>query len=222
MACPLFGSIIVPMNHSQPAIIFDFGGVLVNWDPHSLYRPFFDGDDAAIDRFMQEIDFHEWNLRQDGGRSFDEGVAVLSAQFPQYAHLIRAYHEYYTDSIIGSVTGTVEILRACKAAGHPLYGLSNWAQEKFDLIRPEYDFFDCFDDILISSTVNLVKPDPRIFEIFLARIKRRAEECVYIDDSAVNVSTADRLGFITIHFESPAQLAAELDRLDVIHLNGHR
>ncbi len=210
------------MNHQQPAIIFDFGGVLVEWDPHHLYRPFFDGDNAAIDRFMQEIGFHEWNLQQDGGRSFDEGVAVLSAQFPQYAHLIRAYHERYADSIIGSIEGTVEIVRACKAAGYPLYGLSNWAQEKFDLVRPRYDFFDCFDDILISSTVNLVKPDPRIFEIFLARFNRRAEECVYIDDSAVNAAAADRLGFVTIHFESPAQLAAELDRLDVIHLNGHR
>jgi 2-haloacid dehalogenase len=90
------------------------------------------------------------------------------------------------------------------------------------LIRPKHDFFDCFDDILISSTVNLVKPDPCIFEIFLERIGRRAEECVYIDDSAVNAATADRLGFITIHFESPAQLAEELDRLGVLHLNGHR
>jgi 2-haloacid dehalogenase len=134
--------------------------------------------------------------------------------------LIRAYHERYADSIIGPVEGTVEILRACQAAGYPLYGLSNWAQEKFELIRPKYDFFDCFDDILISSTVKLVKPDPRIFEIFLARINRRADECVYIDDSAVNAATASRLGFVTIHFESPAQLAAELDRLGVIHLNG--
>jgi HAD superfamily hydrolase (TIGR01509 family) len=90
------------------------------------------------------------------------------------------------------------------------------------LARPKYDLFDCFDDILISSTVNLVKPDPRIFEIFLQRIGRRAEDCVYIDDSAPNVATADRLGFSTIRFESPAQLAVELDRLDVIHLNGHR
>lgn len=210
------------MNRSQPAIVFDFGGVLVEWDPHTLYRPFFNSDDAAIDRFLREIGFHEWNLQQDGGRSFDEGVAALSAQFPQYAHLIRAYHECYADSIIGPVAGSVEILRACKAAGYPLYGLSNWAQEKFDLIRPKYDFFDCFDDILISSTVNLVKPDPRIFEVFLKQIHRRAEECVYIDDSAVNAATADRLGFITIRFESPAQLATELDRLGVLHLNGHR
>jgi 2-haloacid dehalogenase len=210
------------MNRLPPAIIFDFGGVLVDWDPHYLYRPFFNGDDAAIDRFLLEIGFREWNLQQDGGRSFDEGVATLSAQFPQYAHLIRAYHERYADSIIGSIQGTVEILRACKAAGYPLYGLSNWALEKFDLIRPKYDFFDCFDDILISSTVNLVKPDPRIFEIFLKRIGRRAEECVYIDDSAVNAAAADRLGFITIPFESPKQLVAELDRLGVLHLNGHR
>jgi 2-haloacid dehalogenase len=210
------------MNPSPRAIVFDFGGVLVEWDPHYLYRPFFDGDDAAIDRFLQEIGFHEWNQQQDGGRSFDEGVAVLSVQFPQYAHLIRAYHERYADSIIGPIAGTVDILHACKAAGYALYGLSNWAQEKFDLIRPKYDFFECFDDILISSTVNLVKPDPRIFEIFLQRIGRRAEECVYIDDSAANVATADRLGFSTIHFESPAKLAAELDRLNVIQLNGHR
>ena len=210
------------MNRLSPAIVFDFGGVLVDWDPHYLYRPFFNGDDAAIDRFMQEIGFREWNLHQDGGRSFDEGVAVLSAQFPQYAHLIRAYHERYADAIVGPIAGTVDILYACKAAGYALYGLSNWAQEKFDLIRPKYDFFDCFDDILISSTVNLVKPDPRIFELFLSRIDRRAEECVYIDDSAANVATADRLGFTTIHFESPGQLTVELDRRGMLRMNGHR
>ena len=210
------------MKPSLPALVFDFGGVLIEWDPHQLYRPFFGNDDAAIDRFMQEINFREWNLQQDGGRSFDEGVAVLSAQFPQHAHLIRAYHEHWADSIVGPIAGTENILHACQAAGYALYGLSNWAQEKFDLVRPRYDFFNCFDDILISSTVNLVKPDPRIFDIFLKRIGRRAENCIYIDDSAANVATADRLGFITIQFESSAQLAAELDRLNVIRLNGHR
>jgi 2-haloacid dehalogenase len=210
------------LSSPQPAIVFDFGGVLVDWDPHYLYRPFFNGDDAAIDRFLREIDFHEWNLRQDGGRSFDEGVAVLSERFPQYADLIKAYHERYEDAIVGPIWGTVEILRALKAAGHPLYGLSNWALEKFDLVRPKYEFFSWFDDILISSTVNLVKPDPRIFELFLTRINRRAEDCVYIDDSAANAAVADRLGFTTIHFASPAQLAVELDQRGVLRLNGHR
>jgi 2-haloacid dehalogenase len=201
-------------------VVFDIGGVLIDWNPYYLYRPYFNGDDAAIDRFMQEIGFHEWNLYQDGGRSFDAGVAALSARFPQHAALIQAYHERYEDSIIGPIHGTVEILRALKNARYPLYGLSNWAMEKFALVRPRYEFFDLFDEILISSTVNLVKPDPRIFEVFLKRIGRRAEECVYIDDSAANAAAADRLGFVTIHFKSPAQLAAELDRLNVLNLNG--
>jgi 2-haloacid dehalogenase len=209
------------MNKPQPAMVFDFGGVLVDWDPRYLYRPFFDGDDAAIARFMQEIGFHEWNLRQDGGRSFAEGVAVLSKQFPQYAELIRAYHEHYEDAITGPIWGTVEILRSLKEDRYPLYGLSNWAQEKFDLIRPKYDFFSWFDDILISSTVNLVKPDPQIFTVFLDRIGWAAGDCVYIDDSAANIMAANQLGFTTIHFLSPDQLAKELQQLGLLRQNGH-
>jgi 2-haloacid dehalogenase len=209
------------MTNPKPAIVFDFGGVLVDWDPHYLYRPFFDGDDAAIDRFMQAIGFHEWNLRQDGGRSFAEGVSVLSKQFPQYADLIRAYHEHYEEAITGPIWGTVEILRILKEDRSPLYGLSNWAQEKFELVRPKYDFFNWFDDILISSTVNLVKPDPQIFTLFLDRIGWAAADCVYIDDSAANIVTANQLGFTTIHFQSPEQLAKELRLLGLLRQNGH-
>jgi 2-haloacid dehalogenase len=209
------------MNKPNPAMVFDFGGVLVDWDPRYLYRPFFGGDDAAIERFMKEIDFHEWNLRQDGGRSFAEGVAELSRQFPQYADLIRAYHEHYEEAITGPIWGTVEILRSLKEARYPLYGLSNWALEKFDLVRPKYEFFTWFDDILISSTVNLIKPDPRIFTLFLERIGWAAADCVYIDDSAANIITANQLGFTTIPFQSPDQLATELQQLGLLRQNGH-
>lgn len=209
------------MNKPQPAIVFDFGGVLVAWDPRYLYRPFFGGDDAAIERFMKEIGFHEWNLKQDGGRSFAEGVAELSQQFPQYADLIGAYHERYEDAITGPIWGTVEILRSLKEARYPLYGLSNWALEKFNLVRPQYEFFSWFDDILISSTVNLVKPDPQIFTLFLDRIGWAAADCVYIDDSAANIMTANQLGFTTIHFQSPDQLATELRQLGLLRQNGH-
>jgi 2-haloacid dehalogenase len=209
------------MNTPQPAVIFDFGGVLVDWNPHYLYRPFFDGDDAAIDRFMQEIGFHEWNLRQDGGRSFVEGVAELSRQFPQYADLIRAYHEHYEDAITGPIWGTVEILRSLKEDRYPLYALSNWAQEKFELVQPKHDFFSWFDDILISSTVNLVKPDPQIFTLFLDRIGWAAVDCVYVDDSAANIATANQLGFTTIYFQSPDQLAKELQQMGLLWQNGH-
>jgi 2-haloacid dehalogenase len=204
--------VLMHENHHQ-AVVFDFGGVLVDWNPYYLYRKLLADDDAAIARFLTEIGFHEWNLQQDNGRSFDEGVAVLSAQFPQYAELIRAYHLRYEEAITGPIRETVEVLRALKEAGYPLYGLSNWSTEKFNLVRPKYEFFNWFDDIVISAAVKLVKPDPKIFALFLQQIQRTAEECVYIDDSAVNVEIANRLGFTAIHFTSPAQLRTELNRL---------
>jgi len=209
------------MNKPNPAIVFDFGGVLVDWNSHYLYRKLLNGDDAAIDRFLTEIGFTEWNLHQDKGRSFADGVAVLSAQFPQYADLIRAYDERWQESLSGPITGTVEILRSLKEAYYPLYGLSNWALEKFNLVRHQYEFFSWFDDILISSTVNLIKPDPQIFTLFLDRIGWVATDCVYVDDSAANIMTANQLGFTTIHFQSPDQLAAELRQLGLLRQNGH-
>jgi 2-haloacid dehalogenase len=211
------------MNKLKPALVFDFGGVLVDWNAHYLYRKLLNGDDVAIDRFLTEIGFSEWNLCQDNGRSFAAGVAVLSAQFPQYADLIRAYDKRWQESLSGPITGTVEILRSLKEARYPLYGLSNWALEKFNLVRyqPEYAFFSWFDDILISSTVNLVKPDPQIFTLFLDRIGWAAADCVYVDDSAANIITANQLGFTTIHFQSPEQLAIELKQLGLLRQNGH-
>ena len=208
-------------SNQQPGFVFDFGGVLVDWDPRYLYRKFFNGNSAAMEQFLTDIDFVAWNLQQDQGRSFAEGVAVLSVQFPQYADLIKAYDERWEESLSGPIGGSVNILRMLKEAGYPLYGLSNWSMEKFSRVRPKYGFFSWFDDILISSDVRLVKPDPRIFALFLHRIHRAAEECVYIDDSQENVAAAGQLGFKSIHFESPEQLASELQRWGLLRQNGH-
>ena len=204
---------------SYTAIVFDFGGVLVDWDPHYLYDDLFGGDAAAADRFLRDIGFVAWNLEQDRGRTFKEAVAVLSAQFPQYADLISAYDRRYPEAIRGPIAGTVEILRAlraCQSARYRLYGLSNWSTEKFNLVRPQYEFFNWFDEIVISAAVRLVKPDPAIFRLFLRHVGCRAEECVYIDDSAANVAAAAQLGFCAVHFTSPAQLREDLDRLRVL------
>ncbi|TLN14283.1 HAD family phosphatase, partial [bacterium] len=119
---------MTPNNH-QPAVIFDFGGVLIEWDPFCLYGPYFNNDRAAMQRFLDEIGFTAWNARQDAGRPFAEGVAELSAQFPQHAPLIRAYHERWEETIVGPIEGTVEILHALKQKGYPLYALSNWSAE---------------------------------------------------------------------------------------------
>ena len=198
------------------AIIFDYGNVLLDWNPRHVYRRYFPDDPEAMESFLREVNFMEWNAHQDKGRSFMEGVAILSKQFPQYADLIRAYHEHWVDSIGEAFTGTVEILKQLKQAGYPLYGFSNWSAETFPFAREKYDFFDLFDDMVISGAVGFVKPEPEIYRILLEKVGRPAEECLFIDDSLPNINQANTMGFATIHFKSPVQLETDLKLLGLI------
>ena len=203
-------------NHRSADIIFDFGGVLIDWNPRYLYRKFFDGDDASMERFLTEVGFTEWNLQQDVGRPFAEGVADLCRRFPAYAGLIKVYDERWEESIAGPIEPTVRILRRLKHAGCRLHGLSNWSVEKFEIARLKYEFFRLFDTILVSGEVKLIKPDPRIYAVLLERIGRKPEECLFVDDSLVNITTADQLGFNAIHFQSPEKLEGELRSLGIL------
>lgn len=197
------------------AIIFDFGGVLFDWDPHYLYLKYFNGDRQAVDRFLKEIQFDDWNLRQDLGRSFSTAVSEHCARFPQYCDLIRAYDSHWEESIRGPISGSVDILTSLWKAGLPLFALSNWSEEKFELIRARYSFIEYFQTVVISGSVGLTKPDPRIFKLLLDKIGREAGECLIIDDSPANISMAQRLGFRTIHFQSPEQLKLDLHSLGI-------
>jgi 2-haloacid dehalogenase len=194
------------------AIIFDYGNVLLDWNPRYVYRRYFPDDPERIENFLREISFMEWNAHQDRGRPFEEGVAILSEQFPQHADLIRAYHENWTDSVGEPLAGTVEILNQLKLAGFSLYGFSNWSAETFPYVRAKYNFFDLFDDMVISGAVGFVKPEPEIYHIMLDKIGRPAQECLFIDDSLPNIQQANKIGFATIHFQSPAQLEEELQQ----------
>ena len=198
-------------THS-PAIIFDFGGVLIDWNPRYLYRKLFPGDEPAMERFLAEVGFDEWNRLQDAGRPFSIAVVELCARHPQHCELIRLYDQRYPESLNGAIPGTVDILRRLWTAGLPLYGLSNWPAEKFNLIRPDYEFFGWFRGMVISGEVGVAKPDPRIFHLLLEQAGRPADECLLIDDSAANIAAADALGFQTIHFHNPPQLEGELAR----------
>src|SRR5689334_1386932 len=194
------------MTKNIQAILFDFGNVLIEWDPRSVYRRYFPDDEESMERFLQEVNFMGWNAQQDKGRSFAEGVASLSKQFPQYAELIQAYHDNWKDSIGNQFQGTVEILKRLKKAGYPLFGLSNWSAETFPYARQKHDFFDLLDDIVISGEVGSIKPEPEFFEIALKKIGQPANKCLFIDDSLVNIEQARKMGFVTIHFQSPEQL----------------
>ena len=197
------------MDSAITTIIFDFGNVFVKWDAHAVYDRFFPNP-QAVDSFLQEIRFHEWNAHQDAGRPFNEGIALLSEQYPHYADLIQAYDTYWEDSITDVYHGTVDIVRRLKREGWPLYLLSNFSAEKFPLMQKRYDFLDLFDDMIISGEHNLIKPDPAIFQLTLERIGRKAGECLFVDDSLPNIEVARKMGFHTIHFQSPEQLERDL------------
>jgi 2-haloacid dehalogenase len=204
----------MPLNkiHSF-AIIFDFGGVLIDWDPRFLYRKLFDGNEEAMERFLDEIQFFEWNAHQDAGRPFAEAVEDLCGEFPQYCDLIRAYDERYEESLSDPIWPNIKIVQYLKQAGYLLYGLSNWPEEKYRLVRPKYEFFNWFEEVIISGEVRLAKPDVRIFTLLLERIDRKPNQCVLIDDSEKNISVANDIGFRTIHYQSTEQLKDELQRL---------
>ncbi len=205
------------MQPQQPiqVIIFDLGGVLLDWDPRHLYRRYFE-EPAQMEAFLTEVDFAKWNALQDGGRPFAEGVAELSRRFPHRAELIRAYRRDWERSVIGPIEGTVDILRTLKRAGYPLFALSNWSAETFPIAKRQYEFLKLFDYILISGDVKVTKPDPRIFELMRRRTERPPSGSLLIDDSPANIAAAAKFGFRTLLFRDPGQLECELVELGVI------
>lgn len=198
------------------AIVFDFGGVLIDWNPRYLYRKLFVDDERAMEQFLETVGFHEWNMQQDAGRPFAEAVADHCQKHPEYCDLIRAYDERWEESLAGPIQASVEILQALKQVGYPLYGLSNWSAETFPRARRKFQFMDWFEAIIISGEVRLIKPDPRIYKLLLEKTNRPAEQCLIIDDSMDNISAARQLGFRTIHFQSPEQLEHDLNQTGIL------
>lgn len=190
-------------------LIFDCGGVLLDWDPHHLYDPYF-GDRSKTDWFLQNICTSDWNLQMDGGKPFAEGVAELSARFPKWAKEIDMFHSQWVKMIGGPIPGMPEFVSEMKAAGHGVYVLSNWSSETFPLIKDEYPVFQLLDGIVISGYEGVTKPGPEIYNLFLKRYSLRASDCVFIDDNAANVAGAEAVGIRGIRFTSVEALRAAL------------
>jgi 2-haloacid dehalogenase len=198
------------MTNSKQAIVFDLGGVLIDWNPRHLYRKMFGGDEEAMERFLSEICASEWNARQDEGRPFAEATEELVTRHPEQAELIRAFFDRWPEMIGGAIEETVEILDELKRTGYKLFALSNWSAETFPYARKRFGFLDWFDFTVISGEIGLVKPSREIFDFLLEKTGRRAQELIFIDDSTTNVIAARSLGFDAIHFCSPRQLRDEL------------
>ena len=191
-------------------IIFDLGGVLIDWNPRYVYRTIFDTEEE-IDDFLANVCTHDWNAQQDAGRPLDEATQMLIEQHPDWEEEIRAYYGRWTEMLGGPIYETVELLENLKAAGrYRLYALTNWSAETFDVPQERYDFLKIFEGIVVSGVEKLIKPDPAIYRVLIDRYSLNPGKSVFIDDSIHNVKGANSVGLNGIHFKSPMQLREAL------------
>ncbi len=192
-------------------IIFDFGGVLLDWNPRYFYREHFSSEEE-MEYFLAEICNDEWNAQQDNGRTFSEAVKELQQKFPDYSKDIGLYDEKWDVMLKTDLPETVEILKALKSE-YEIYGLTNWSAEKITIAYARYPFFELFDGIVVSGEEKLIKPDPQIYKVLLERYKLIPSESVFIDDNPANIDAAQKLGIHGILFKSSDQLKEELKKI---------
>jgi 2-haloacid dehalogenase len=200
---------------SPTAVVFDLGGVLIDWNPRYLYRKLFD-DEAAMETFLADVVSPEWNGQQDSGRTWAEAVEVLSREHPEERDLIAAYWHRWQETLGDAIAPTVAILEELREAGVRLYALSNWSAETFPVARPRYPFLDWFDGIVISGEEKVAKPDPVIFRHLLDRYGLDPATTVFIDDSEANVRAAAAEGMTSLRFVDAATLREDLRRLGLL------
>jgi 2-haloacid dehalogenase len=197
-------------------VIFDLGGVLIEWDPRHLYRKLFAGDEAAMEHFLANVCTHEWNRGQDAGRSFAEGAALLKADHPDKAELIDAYGARFAEMMPGPVAGSVEILAELRARGTPLYALTNFSVETYPPAFARFGFLRWFRGVVVSGEVRAIKPNPEIFHALLDTHAIDPRRAVFIDDVPANAAAATALGIHGIAFTTPEALRAELVALGLL------
>ncbi len=191
------------------AVVFDLGGVCIEWDPRRLYRTLLP-DDAAVEAFLDEVAFLEWNALQDAGRPFAEGVQDLCRRFPHHAEIISAYPERFAETLGEPIAGTVRLVEELERAEVRLLALTNWSAEMFHHGRARLPFLDRFDAVVVSGEVGMAKPDPRIFAHVISAFGLDAARTVFVDDSAANVAAAADAGLDAVRFTDPAALRREL------------
>ena len=191
------------------SIIFDFGGVLVDWNQRYFYKDYFKNDEE-MEYFLANVCTSEWNSEFDRGVSFAEGIRNLQARHPEYAEAIGLYREGWEKMLGGEFPDTVELLREMKDRGYAVYGLTNWSAETIGIAYARFGFFKLFDGIVVSGEEKMIKPDPGIYRLLLDRYGLRPEECVFIDDNAANVEAARKLGIHAIRFDNASDVRRRL------------
>ncbi|MDP3352884.1 MAG: HAD family phosphatase [Flavobacteriaceae bacterium] len=195
-------------------IIFDFGGVIVDWNPRYMYEKVFD-DKYEMEDFLTNICTEEWNLQQDKDRSLVEGTEILIKKFPEYAELIGLFYDRWEEMLKGSIDQNVKLIYLLKKK-YKLFGLTNWSAETFPIALKRFSFFQEFDGIVVSGIEKMIKPDSEIFYLLLHRYQLKAHESVFIDDNIKNIIAAKEIGFHVIHINETINLEEELNKMKII------
>ena len=196
-------------------VVFDLGGVLVDWDPRYLYRQLFD-DPSEMEAFLADVTTVEWNAHQDAGRPWADAIELLVAEHPERRELIEVFHRRWPEMLAGEIPGTVDVLAELRATDVRLLALSNWSAELFPFARERFDFLEWFEAIVISGDVGVNKPDRRIFEHLVERFDVEPKAALFVDDSPANVDAARALGFHAVPFTDASALRARLVRFGLL------
>jgi 2-haloacid dehalogenase len=203
------------MNKSIDTIIFDLGGVLIDWNPRYAYRKIFKTEEE-IEWFLENVTTSEWNENQDAGYPLHKATEELIAKHPEWEPEIKAYYGRWLEMLGDAIHETVEILRQLKQSGkYKLYALTNWSAETFPHALERFEFFKMFEGVVVSGEEKMRKPSPEFYKIILDRYHLDPAKTVFIDDSLRNVKGAEAVGITGIHFHNPSQLKAELQRLGI-------
>jgi 2-haloacid dehalogenase len=186
-------------------VIFDYGNVLVDWNPAYLFLPVFNGDEEKCRFFTDNICNREWFTRMDRGEDMDTCVAELQALHPEYADAVAMFRDRWFDMCHGDIPGMLEIIQDLKQKGYGVFGLTNWPAATFAEARRRFKTIGSIDNYVVSSSVHLAKPEPAIYQLLLSKYNLKAQECVFIDDRADNVNAAMALGMSGIVYPGTAK-----------------
>jgi 2-haloacid dehalogenase len=193
-------------------VVFDIGNVLIPWDPRWLFRKLL-ADESAVNRFLADVDFFEWNAQHDAGQRFAQGIADKGLLFPHYKTLLQAFFDRWEESLGPPIEGSVSLARQLRASGYRTLALTNFSAETFPRATRLHSFLDEFEGVLVSGHEKLMKPDPAIYRLLCERYQVNPTQAVFIDDTLGNVEGARQIGMQGIHFQSSGQLTLDLREL---------
>ena len=192
-------------------IIFDLGGVLIDWNPEYVYLEVFDGDRKKMEWFFEEICTMDWNENQDAGYPIEQATEERVKMFPQYEEWIKMYYGRWEEMLGEPIAGTVEILNhLLKNGDYRVVALSNWSAETFPIALERFEFLHRFEGIVVSGNEKTRKPFHEIYQLTLDRFGFKAKETLFIDDNLRNIEGAAEMDIQTIHFRSIEDLKSNL------------